>query len=471
VKLVDLALDNRRSVAATALLVALPLTLGVAIGNEPRIALPLVLLVALAIWFTVRGDMAWWDMLVFVVAGAYVLDYGFSNIGVPGSVPVPLVDLIAVALLLRAGTRPDFRWPGSLPFVLAAVFIGLTAVRLAVDQPTHGILAIRDATLGLELAFLFVGYWAISEFGLPRFVRVLSVVFFVALAYYALFPFAETIYDASPVVGLQKPVPLFGTFVGGAVVAAAFFFFAIVRPFGMRSYALAAAALPLLALLQTRGLYIAVPVAIGIVWVLGRAQTGARVRRGLATTVGVGALALVVFFPLAPDEGRLGEVSPSFIVSHLATLSGREGPSAGTVEVRKEWFSKVTQRVDESPTGWALGIGLGPDLAFGFEDEGGAAVRKPHNDYLEIYARYGLLGFGLFVGMLGAAFVRIVQGARRLDGLAARFLWFAVAHTVVLCLLAATQPFLAFPYGTVPLFVVLGAALAVAESRKAEALS
>ncbi len=467
-KLVGLALDNGRSAAAVALLVALPLALGVAIGNEPRIALPLVLLVALAIWFTVRRDMAWWDMLVFVVAGAYVLDYGFANIGVPGSIPVPLVDLIALALLIRVGTRRGFRWPGTLPFVLAAAFMGLTAVRLSVDQPTFGILAIRDATLGLELSFIFIGYWAIKEFGLTRFVRMLSIVFVVALAYFALFPFREAIYDASPVVGLQKPVPLFGNFVGGAVIPAAFFFFAIVRPFGARSYVLAAMALPLLALLQTRGLFLAVPAGIGLVWVLGRAQTGARVRRGLAATLAVGALALIVFFPLAPDEGRLGEVSPGFIVAHLATLSGREGPSAGTVDVRKEWFAKVTEKVDETPGGWAFGVGLGPDLAFGFEDGGGAAVRKPHNDYLEIYARYGLLGFVLFVSMLGAGSLRIVQAARRLDGLAGRFLWFALAQIVALALLSATQPFLAFPYGTVPLFVVLGAGLAVAERRSPE---
>jgi hypothetical protein len=33
----------------------------------------------------------------------------------------------------------------------------------------------------------------------------------------------------------------------------------------------------------------------------------------------------------------------------------------------------------------------------------------------------------------------------------------------VMSVIAATQPLLAFPYGTVPLFVVLGAALAVSE--------
>jgi len=466
-KLAAPVLDSRQSIGLALFLITVPLSLGVAVGNTPQISLPIVAAVTLAVWYELRRDAIWWDMLFFVVAGAYVLDYGFANVGISGAIPIPVVDLVAVTLFIRAATRPGLRLPLSLPFVFAAAFFGLTVVRLSVDMPKHGILAIRDATLGIELSFLFIGYWAVSSYGLIRFARMLSIVLVVALAYFALYPFRDLVSGASPVVGLQRPVPLFGTFVGGAVVASAFFYFAIVRPYGRASYALAAATLPLLALLQSRGLYVAVPTATVVVWILARGQIGSRVRRGLAATLVVGALSLAVFFPFAPDEGRLGEVSPSFVVAQLATLAGREGPSAGTVEVRKEWFAKVLQEVDATDNGWAVGVGLGPDLAFGFEDNG-AAVRKPHNDYLEIYARYGLLGLMLFGGMLCAAFVRVASAARHLDGLMGRFLWFSVAQTVVLAVLAATQPFLAFPWGTVPLFVVLGAALAVADRPNAE---
>jgi O-antigen ligase len=290
----------------------------------------------------------------------------------------------------------------------------------------------------------------------------------------SLYPFRDSISAASPLVGLQRPVPLFGTFTGAGIVAtAAFFFFALVRPFGARSYALAAAALPLLAMLQSRGLYIAVPTAIVLVWTLGRRRTGAQVRRGLAATVAVGIVALAVFFPFAP-KGRLGNVSPSFIVAQIQTLSGREGPSSGTITVRKEWFGKVMQRVGETPLGWAFGVGLGPDLASGVKarqvatQEDAVLVRKPHDDYLEMFARYGLLGLAIFVYMLGTALVRVIRGARVADGLEGAFLWFAVAQTVVLALIAASQPLLAFPYGTIPLFAILGAGLAVVERPRSE---
>ena len=42
------------------------------------------------------------------------------------------------------------------------------------------------------------------------------------------------------------------------------------------------------------------------------------------------------------------------------------------------------------------------------------------------------------------------------------FLWWVVATTIVYAFIAATQPLLAYAYGTIPLFLLLGAALALA---------
>ena len=238
------------------------------------------------------------------------------------------------------------------------------------------------------------------------------------------------------------------------------------RPFGRRSYWLAAATLPVIVIEQLRGIYVALPLACLLVWVLSRSRVGVEIRRGLAITLGVGIVAASLVFTVAP-EGRLGKVTPTFFISHFSTLLGREGPSAGTVDHREQWLQSVLGKITATETSFAFGLGLGPDLAEGFkaaqvEGQDEALVRKPHNDYLEILARYGLLGFATFTIMLGSAFMRIVGRARRLHGLEARFLWFAFAQSVVYAFLAATQPYLAFPWGTVPLFLVLGAALAVA---------
>ena len=453
---VSASLDSTGGLLGVTLLVSLSLLLGVAVVDVPALAMPLVLLVSMAIWVAVRGQLVWWDILVLVVAGPYVLDHGFSNIGVQ----VPLVDLLAVLLVLRIATQPGFRWPDSLPFVLGLAFVSLTVLRLLADYPTYGPLAIRDATLGAEISFLLIGYWAIHEYGLPRVVRMLTVVFLVGFVYMALYPFRDTLHELSPTVGLNEPVPLLGGYQGNVVIVAVLFFFPIVRPF-RHSYLVAAAALPIVALLQSRGLYIGVPLTIVLVAVLARARIGMQIRRGLAATLAVGVLAALAFFPFAP-EGRLGEKAElSFVVAQLATLTGG-GEEVGTpVETRTAWFEEVTRKVGKTPQTQLVGLGLGPDLAFGFENEDGVLVRKPHNDFLEIYGRYGILGFAIFMVMFGSAFVRVVGAARVGTGLAGRFLWFAVAQTFMLALIAATQPLLAFPFGTVPLFFVLGAALAI----------
>jgi O-antigen ligase len=454
-----LAPSRGSPIAGTALLIVVPLCAGVAVAREPSVAVPLAMTTTVAVWLVLRGVRVWWDVLVLTVGGVYVLDYGFANIGVPGPVAMPLVDLLGIGLLGYAATRPGFRWPSSAPFLLAGAFIGLTLLRVVNDYPTHGVLAIRDATLGLELIFLFVGYWAIERYGLERVLRALTIIFLIGLGYTMLYPFRDTIAAFSPVVGLQRPVPLVGSYVGNLVFVSAFFFFALVRPFGSRSYVIAALALPVMALVQLRGLYLAVPLAIVLVWGLARAQ-GSRMRKRLAATLGAGLALLVLFMPIAP-EGRLGKVSPKFLVAHLATLAGSSGAGAGSLEDRKEWFDNVIDEVESARLGWIVGVGLGPDLAAGAEHDG-VLIRKPHNDYLEIFARYGLIGFVVFLALLGTTFGRLVSAARGTAGNEGAFLWFAIAQGFVFCVIAATQPLLAFPYGTVPLFFVLGAALSVA---------
>jgi hypothetical protein len=249
-------------------------------------------------------------------------------------------------------------------------------------------------------------------------------------------------------------VPLLGSFSGVSTAAAAgFFFFALIRPFGRLSYVLAAGFLAELAVFQQRGIYLAIPVAAILVWAL--AGSSGRARTGLAAAFATGVIALALFLPLAP-EGRLGPVSPWFTVSQLRTLQGGAGPGSGSYQARVTWFHQVVDEVRARGTeGWLGGVGLGPDLI------GNSHLRKPHNDYLEVFGRLGLPALLIFVGMLLTAVNAVRVAARRADSETSRFLWWIFAVAVVFILIAATQPLLAFPYGTIPLFSLLGAGLAL----------
>lgn len=62
-RVAPVARDGRQA-AGVALLVGIPLVMGVAIATEPRLAPPLILLSTLAVWAMVRRDLVWWDLLV-----------------------------------------------------------------------------------------------------------------------------------------------------------------------------------------------------------------------------------------------------------------------------------------------------------------------------------------------------------------------------------------------------------------------
>ena len=153
--------EQARAALSTAFLIVVPLVTGVLVARQPSLAIPLIALLFIGVWVAVRGHRAWWDLLVFVVGGVYLLNYGFSNLGIPGAVPIPLIDVVACLLMLRIATRRGFRLPASTPFLLAAVFMVLTVLRLFVDFPRYGALAIRDATLrrrDLVLVHRLLGY-------------------------------------------------------------------------------------------------------------------------------------------------------------------------------------------------------------------------------------------------------------------------------------------------------------------------
>src|SRR5262249_35205524 len=162
---------------------------------------------------------------------------------------------------------------------------------LFVDVPHWGTHALRDFTLPLEVAFLPIGYWAMATFGLERWKKALSWVFVIGLIYFAFFPLSDQIGRLGPTVGLQRPVPLLGSFGGVSTAAAAgFFYFALVRPFGRFSYVLAAGFLAELAIFQQRGIYLAVPAAAFLVWAFAGSDASGRVRAGLAGAFFTGVL-------------------------------------------------------------------------------------------------------------------------------------------------------------------------------------
>jgi O-antigen ligase len=338
----------------------------------------------------------------------------------------------------------------------------LVVGRLWVDVPRYGVTAVRDALTIVEAGFFFVGY-RLGRDTPEETIRFLRWVFLASAGCYALYPMAEAIASSGPTVGIQRPVPLLGQYAGaGPAAVTGFFFMALVRPFGVWSYAVAAAFLTELLLFQARGDYVALAVATALLLAYAKAgKRAGRVRSRVAAAMVAAAVAATLLFPLAP-QGRLGSVSPEFYGEHLQTLLGREGPGSGTISHRLEMIRMTLDQVTAVPTAPLIGVGLGPDLIGGFAVEG-VEVRKPHNDYLEAFARLGIAGLALFLGLLASIGIPILRAARGAPPSLSRVLWWVTTMQVAYLTIAAFQPLLAFPYGTIPLFMLGGFGLALAE--------
>jgi O-antigen ligase len=394
-----------------------------------------------------------------LVGGAMLLGYGFANLGIrTGGIPIPATEMLflplAVIALTQRRTLLDSRvlWPLTL-------YALLVLTRLFFDFPNWGPLAVRDSTAALEAFVLVVGYRALTRDGVQFWVRRMGYICGAVVLYGATAPFESRLLAISPTVGLQRPTPLLDQRgVKFSVVAAGLYFLIFSR--GWKRIVALGLVTGLVGIFQARSLYILFPLAILVVGWAGHRLS--RVALQLVPIVLVGALLLTLAGNLG-FSGRRGELSFTFIEAHARTLLGEEGPMAGSIEGREDVFGLTMDYVTRSPWYVIGGVGLGPNLAFGtFEGKQGQEVRQPHDDYLEVFARTGLIGFTLFIWMLLACLVPIARKARSGTGLEENLCaWILAAATVYLGV-AGAQPLLSFPYGSVPLFFLLGLGVAVA---------
>jgi len=398
-------------------------------------------------------------------AGNLVLLYGFANLGVPtGWVAVPLTDvLLVVAFLWAVGRARGPAGRRALRWWVVLVALGLVHLLLAL--PRYGLLAVRDFLPALESSFLIVGYRLGAE-GWPSVERRLRWVYLACALYFAAYPARDWLAAVSPTAGIQRDVPLLGQYAGaGPAAIGGFFLMALLRPFGRWSYLVAGVFLAELLIFQARGGYLAFVAAVGLLFALaGPSGRRGRVRSAIGGALVVTSSVAALVLPLVP-AGRLGPVSPEFYTSHIGTLLGHEGPGAGSIRDRLEWTRYTVGLLTTDRYRLITGVGYGPSLTGGFAVWGGVPVRQPHDDYLEILARMGIPGLVSLAGLLASVFVPVLRAARRASAADARFMWWIVAAIVPYLLVAAVQPLLPFPYGTVPLFTLGGIALAVVDRR------
>ncbi len=419
---------------------ALSIVVGVVLVFNLEITLGIVIALFVSL-FLLTVSHSWTYALWVAIFGLTIWSYGFNNI--PFIRPLPLVDALVFFAVLAAFPRwwvlrkePKVR---NLIILLSAL-LTVVILRLVVDIPQYGLLAVRDALFAFELwvilPFITLGFM-LGKYEVNRY---LAWLFWLAIAWFLLYPWRDFIMSISPIFGIQRPVPLFAFTTAGFVSVPAFYWFLYRR--ARAGFLMVTATLLILLLVQSRGAYLAFGLSAVILSVI---QWRAATRW---IKIAVAGLAIGVVLWMAGDSltGRLGvPVGLDTVVAQLQTLAGEEGPGAGSFRHRIEvWWPLVINEILNHPFGPFFGLGLGSDLIQGFAVAPGVLVRKPHNDFLEIWARLGIFGLLAWGGILVTLGWETFKGVRR----DARHAW-VLALQITLWITSIGQPAMGFAYITV----------------------
>lgn len=344
---------------------------------------------------------------LIIVSLYLILNYGFMLIRVPPNFGVPFGELLlAVYLLWLSDIRLLPRFSKALFLLPFLIWWTAGLGRSYFAFPEHGLVALRDATHVIESLFLWVGFiFATKEENIERLFRWLPWVLVICSIYAFGFPFQSLLKGYSPTVlstAGESTAILFQYTNTAVLVLVAAAYLMIVRPktIGLGPMLLATLLLAfIVAFFQARTIYLQV---IAMLLLFAWQYRSSFVK--MSSSLLLGALAFLAISALGIQfTGRLGgEISLDFILQHFGTIMGQgEGEFAGVaagVDMRTTWWLGIWERVSAGVGTLFFGLGYGFPLV-DFHSIGGVVVREPHNSYISILGRSGLVGVFAFVWM------------------------------------------------------------------------
>jgi O-antigen ligase len=343
------------------------------------------------------GDARWIALfdriaLFLALAGFLLREWEPSSIAGPGlNLFIHLLFWIALTLWFAGRATSGgaaWRFTG---FEFA--FLGFTIFALiSVLQACYRLTALDHAMAWLSLALLF--FLCIHVIGKQTLLSILfaslfTLSLYALIQYFILFPMLQPTAQETGSIELARRIrtnEVFASFAGPNQLAA---FLALLLPllagsmidtreFRLRGAALAAG-LVALALTESKGGWVAL--GCGAVTMVALAATRSR-GRAVAVGVGVGAAALAVGLLLATP-----------LLSAVARKSH-------SVHVRAVYWGATGKMIASAPI---AGVGLDnwQEHYFQTKSEVQQESKKTHNDYLQILAETGILGFLAFLAIIG----------------------------------------------------------------------
>jgi len=420
--------------------------------------------------------------IVIIVAGYIVLNRGWSYVGIPlGPVPLYLGEITIVlggiSLLTKLSERPKPVRRTAAVWLIPMVIVG--GVHMAWDVSQSGLEAIRNFSLVYTIALIPCGYYMVLNRSRAR--RVLQLVgaaLLVQVVYTSLYPWRLSSMAWS--FKISEGVSLFGNHATGYlfVITGVFFAF-LVAPRLFRwdpiwTRLLVLWGIVVLFMVQSRGGFLAGFLCMIVLIAVGRRYFA---RRALGTFA---ALAVVfvtlssVGLQLKGDRSMVSVDTFTTIVrsivdgtledevSHHADLApmsrAKVRGMTGSRNLRLKWWKRlIDENLETVPTA-IFGRGFAhvlitDDLGTGF------MVRHPHNVYVTVFARLGMVGSVSFIAYLLVLFVQFVRAAKltsSADSAHRDLLLFFGMFLVASLATGMFSPLYESPHFAVPLYFLFG---------------
>jgi O-antigen ligase len=404
----------------------------------------------------------------FLWLGYVVGNRGFAQLmPVPGLPLLPAEIGLAIAtacLLWRCARDKSLPWQrDSLNYVLLMWTLVGTA-RFVFDFPRAGFLALRDYAMVYYVAFFFVVQQLAQDERTRRFLfRSLFVTS-------ACLPLVFTFFELFPEFFLGKllfrgvPLIFFKGDLAPTFMAVASILLFLTSPPQHRWWGWPLAVMMLLWVFSADNRASMLGATVALAWLLR-----SRFRRFAVVQGAVLAAALLVLvtvagigqYPWAVNRVRgltervisVVDISGRFAYQHEASIS-----KTGNNQFRWVWWQTIAgETMSINP---ALGLGFGYDLARGFLQEYNPELaedfttRSPHNIFVTVLGRMGLVGFGLFSWASALVFLRTWRATRHSDATVVAF-WVSVWPILISACLGVV---LEGPMGAVVFWSLLGLA-------------
>jgi O-antigen ligase/polysaccharide polymerase Wzy-like membrane protein len=345
--------------------------------------------------------------LFCVLAGYIILNYAFMQL----RVVIPLGD-IGLILCLTTINIPVVlkKMSGSISLTPFLIWWCFGLGRAIVDGVEYGIWALRDAAQVIESLWLIVAFVvARKAYDIDKLFQWLKWLF-IAYCVYALgAPFADGIAAISPSIPQAAngdPVPVVGTYANLSLMLFWIAFYLTIPEHKNQCVRIAALAIAcmmiaaVVVVLQSRTNYLQLAALTCIVGLFRPKSFG---RFGMVIPIMFIAVGTMTAFDVR-IPGRLTEnISFSFYIQHLEAVVGiSEGDHQGVasaasgVPLRLDWWTKMLEQEAADPVTLITGLGYGRPLtnyvASNDVGPGGLSVREPHNSFLSVLGRMGVVG-------------------------------------------------------------------------------